>query len=148
MALIRYLRAQWDRVAAFVALVAGGAALVAGWFGASGSGYPAEQLPYVISGGLGGLFLLGLGATLWLSADLRDEWRKLDRVEEALRQVRAASEVQAPEKDGAIPEARGERGAMPAKAVGREAGRRLQGRDGGSEALGSLPAGKAARARR
>ena len=26
-----------------------------------------------------------VGATLWLSADLRDEWRKLDSIEEALR---------------------------------------------------------------
>jgi hypothetical protein len=40
-----------------------------------------EQLPYVVSGGMVGLFLLGLGAMLWLSADLRDEWRKLDRLE-------------------------------------------------------------------
>jgi len=40
--------------------------------------------PYIISGGIGGVFFLGLGATLWISADLRDEWRKLDRIEEAL----------------------------------------------------------------
>jgi hypothetical protein len=30
------------------------------------------------------MFLLGLGAMLWLSADLRDEWRKLDRIERRL----------------------------------------------------------------
>ncbi|MGH9037716.1 MAG: hypothetical protein ACRD0O_18310, partial [Acidimicrobiia bacterium] len=44
--------------------------------------YPAQQMPYIVSGGLGGIFLIGLSATLWLSADLRDEWRKLDRVED------------------------------------------------------------------
>jgi hypothetical protein len=27
-----------------------------------------------------GLFALGAAATLWLSADLRDEWRKLDEI--------------------------------------------------------------------
>jgi hypothetical protein len=31
-----------------------------------------------------GVFLLGLGGVLWLSADLRDEWRKLDRIERRL----------------------------------------------------------------
>ena len=45
----------------------------------------AQQIPYIISGGIGGLFLLGLGAMLWLSADLRDEWRKLDAIERQLR---------------------------------------------------------------
>jgi hypothetical protein len=39
-------------------------------------------MPYIASGGLGGIFLLGLGSTLWLSADLRDEWRKLDELGE------------------------------------------------------------------
>jgi hypothetical protein len=31
-----------------------------------------------------GLFLLGLGALLWVSADLRDEWRKLDSIDRHL----------------------------------------------------------------
>jgi hypothetical protein len=52
--------------------------------GVSGTAYPADQLPYIISGGVGGIFLLGLGAMMWLSADLRDEWRKLDRIDENL----------------------------------------------------------------
>ena len=43
-----------------------------------------KQIPYVISGAMVGLFLLGLGALLWLSADLRDEWRKLDAIERHL----------------------------------------------------------------
>jgi hypothetical protein len=47
----------------------------------SDTAFPAEQIPYVVSGGLVGVFLLGLGAVLWLSADLRDEWRKLDAIE-------------------------------------------------------------------
>jgi len=51
---------------------------------------PAEQLPYIISAGIGGMFLLGLGAMLWLSADLRDEWRKLDRIERRLGSAPAA----------------------------------------------------------
>jgi hypothetical protein len=41
-------------------------------------------MPYVVSGGLVGIFLLGLGGVMWLSADLRDEWRELARLERAV----------------------------------------------------------------
>jgi hypothetical protein len=57
---------------------------VLGYLGVSDSPYVAEQLSYIVSGGLGGLFLLGAGATLLILADLHDEWRKLDRVEAML----------------------------------------------------------------
>jgi hypothetical protein len=82
--IVKWLRLEWDRALAIVLVIAGAGALIAGWVGVSGSAYAAGQLPYIISGGIGGIFLLGVGATLWLSADLRDEWRKLDRIEEAL----------------------------------------------------------------
>ena len=78
MELTRWIRAQWDRVAAWALIAAGLVALLVGWWGVSHTAYLAEQVPYLISAGLLGLFLLGVGATLWLSADLRDEWRKLD----------------------------------------------------------------------
>jgi hypothetical protein len=81
---LTYLRHQWDRVGAWVAVIAGAVALILGWIGASGQLVPAGQIPYVISGGLGGIFLLGLGAVLWLSADLRDEWRQLHDISRKL----------------------------------------------------------------
>lgn len=79
------IKSQWDRTTAVAAAVAGVVVLVLGWLGVSGTAYPAEQLPYIISGGIGGLFLLGVSSMLWLSADLHDEWRKLDRIEQAIR---------------------------------------------------------------
>jgi hypothetical protein len=82
-----WLRLQWDRVAAWVCVAVGVIVLLIGWLGVSGTGYPAEQMPYVLSAGIGGIFLLGIGAMLWLSADLRDEWRKLDRIERALWRI-------------------------------------------------------------
>ena len=85
MELLSWVRDQWDRVGAVVLVVAGALALLFGWLGISDAVLPSEQLPYLLSGGLLGVFLLGLGATLWLSADLRDEWRKLDRLEELVR---------------------------------------------------------------
>jgi len=82
MGFVRFVRAQWDRVAGAACVVAGVVALVVGWAQVSSAVYPAAQFPYLISCGVGGLFLLGVGATLWLSADLRDEWRHLDGLEE------------------------------------------------------------------
>jgi hypothetical protein len=83
-----YVLAQWDRVLAWVAVTLGLLVLLIGWLGVSDSAFVFEQLPYVVSGGIGGLFLLGVGAMMWLSADLRDEWRKLDALEVALLQTR------------------------------------------------------------
>jgi len=69
-----------ERAQALVALLG-----LTGWFGVSRSVFPAQQIPLLMSGGLGGVFLLGVGSLLWLSADIRDEWRKLDELEEATR---------------------------------------------------------------
>ena len=81
MELFTWARLQWDRVLALLAGAAGAVCLVVGWIGASGTPYIAKQVPYVVSGGLGGLALLIAAATLWLSADMNDEWRVLDRIE-------------------------------------------------------------------
>jgi hypothetical protein len=80
MDFLKILRFQWDRVFACVAIAVGAFALLLGWLGVSREVLPAAQIPYIISGGLGGVFLLGLGAVLWLSADLRDEWRQLREI--------------------------------------------------------------------
>jgi hypothetical protein len=96
MELGKWLRVAWDRAAALAVLVVGGMAIVFGWIGVSGEAYPAKQLPFLISGGVGGLFLLGVGALFWLSSDLRDEWTKLDRIEEALLRL-SGTELVEPE---------------------------------------------------
>lgn len=87
-AVLTILRSQWDRAAAVVAIVVAALALINGYVGVSGTSLVTEQLPYILSGGLVGVFLVGMAATLWLSADLRDEWRKLDRVERGLEEMR------------------------------------------------------------
>src|SRR4051794_7562092 len=81
---LKVLKSQWDRTAAIVLTIAGVISLIAGYLQVADSTILAEQTRFIVSGGIGGLFLLGLGATLWISADLRDEWRKLDRIERAL----------------------------------------------------------------
>jgi hypothetical protein len=87
MDFFKWLRVQWDRVGAWVCIGAGAVALLLGYIGVSGTALPAAQIPYILSGGIVGIFLMGMGAMLWLSADLRDEWRKLDGVEDAIRSL-------------------------------------------------------------
>lgn len=85
MNVMAWARAQWDRLLAGATLVAGVVVLFVGWRGVSGTPYPAAQLPYLISAGIGGLVLVGVATALWLSADLHDEWRKLEQIERAIR---------------------------------------------------------------
>lgn len=82
--LVQWVRNQSDRMASWACIGIGVICLVAGWVGVSATAFPGEQMPYVVSGGLVGIFLLGLGGVLWLSADLRDEWRELARLERAV----------------------------------------------------------------
>jgi hypothetical protein len=85
--LIVLLRSQLGRVAGFSLVGAGAIVLFAGYRGVATSAYVAQQLTYVVSGGIVGLFLLGLGATLLISSDLHDEWRKLAHIEDAINRL-------------------------------------------------------------
>jgi hypothetical protein len=87
MELKQWLRSQWDRVGAVGCIGLGLLVLLAGWIGVSDEALPAAQIPYILSGGVLGIILVGIGATGWLSADLRDEWRKLDDLEGLLTQI-------------------------------------------------------------
>jgi hypothetical protein len=102
MDLGQWLRLGWDRAGAWACVVLGAVALIVGWIGVSDKLYTAEQVPYVISAGFGGLFLLGLGGILWLSADLRDEWTQLDKIEELLAaQAEESAPASAPPAEAA-----------------------------------------------
>lgn len=64
-------------------LVAGGVLLlVLGWYGVSGEVLTAKQLPYLVSGGLGGIALIVLAAALLTTQDVRRQLDRLDRVEQ------------------------------------------------------------------
>ncbi len=111
-----WLRAEWDRVTGFVLVAAGAVVLWVGYHGMSGSPYVAEQLAYVVSGGLGGIFLLGLGGLFLIRSDLVDHWRQLDRIEAAIRGERDPASLAVPANGsrngqvGMTGEARGEPG--------------------------------------
>jgi hypothetical protein len=78
-------KSQWDRTAAVVLALAGLVALLISWIGVSSTIFTYKQMPYVVSGGLLGVCLVSMAGALWRSADLRDAWRKLDRLEELVR---------------------------------------------------------------
>ncbi len=81
------VRLQRSRLLAIALVVAGAVVLLVGWIGTASAVHAAQQLPFIISGGLGGVSLIGLGAAMWLSSDLADEWTKLDLVEAALTRL-------------------------------------------------------------
>jgi hypothetical protein len=110
------LKSQWDRVAAFVCLVAGVIALIVGYHGVAHTKYTPDALAYLISGGLGGVFLLGVGGLLYSSADMHDEWRKLDRIEAAILRL-APEQLESRAADDAEP-------ARPAARAAANGGRR------------------------
>ncbi len=87
MEIVKLIKEQWDRVLGWAAIGLGILALILGWLGVSRYGFPASQLPYIISGGIGGIILVGIGGVLLLSADIQDEWRKLDRIDEKLERL-------------------------------------------------------------
>jgi len=66
----------WGLAAAGVLL------LVLGWYGVSGQALTAKQLPYLVSGGLGGVALVVLAAALLMTQDARRQLDRLDRVEQ------------------------------------------------------------------
>lgn len=98
MEILNFVRTWWDRLAAWAAIGIGLLALLLGYLGVSDTPYVAKQLPYFISGGLFGIFMLGLGALLWISADLRDEWREIREVRSLLaeRVANDAAQREAP----------------------------------------------------
>jgi hypothetical protein len=56
--------------------------LVLGWYGVSGESLTAKQLPYLVSGGLGGVALVVLAAALLMTQDAGRQLDRLDRVEQ------------------------------------------------------------------
>ena len=108
MGFVKRALVQWDRVGGAALVLVGLGVLIAGCVGVSYATATVDQLSYLISGGILGLFLLGLGATLWLSADLRDEWRKMDQLQNSVDALSAtlasagtAVEISLPDTNGA-----------------------------------------------
>ena len=87
MNLLSWLRAVRERLAGGALIIAGAVMVVVGYLGVKGTPFVVIQLCYLASGGVIGIFCLGLGAAMVLSADIHDEWRRLDAIEAAIRET-------------------------------------------------------------
>lgn len=77
-------------VAGWLLIVAGAVVLSVGWFGISGEALVARQLPYLVSGGLGGLALVVVGAAVIGSRDVRAVGGRLETLERQVADLHAA----------------------------------------------------------
>jgi hypothetical protein len=68
----------------------GALALLIGYLGISREAIVAKQIPYLISGGIGGLALLIIGAVFLGTEDVRRDTARLDRLEAMVEQLHAA----------------------------------------------------------
>jgi hypothetical protein len=93
-------------LAGFVLPVAGVVVIGLGWWGASGTKYVYQEIPYLISGGIFGLALVFIGAALfarysvarllrfWLARLVAEEQLQADRVVGAIERVTEALTAQ------------------------------------------------------
>jgi hypothetical protein len=116
MDIMIWLKSQRDRVVAWLLIAIGGLCILGGWLGVTNTVQVYNQLTYLVSGAIVGLFFLGVGVALLLSADFHDEWRKLDRIEAVLR-GRPLPDIERVLDLGAAaaPDGAASRGASPAR---------------------------------
>ncbi|HEX4979564.1 MAG TPA: hypothetical protein VFV35_05820 [Acidimicrobiales bacterium] len=98
---------DWRQAAGMGLIALGAVAIIIAWYGVSGTLDPAEQMPYISSGGFGGAALIAVGVTLLSSfehardrAALEELLERLDSVESELSELRSASTAPAPPANG------------------------------------------------
>lgn len=89
--LLRMVRAEWERTLAWTLAVGAAVLLFVGYRDLAASPFAAEEVAHLITGGIGALVLLVASIGLLLTADLRDEADKLDRIDARLGRAGAAA---------------------------------------------------------
>jgi hypothetical protein len=110
-------------------------AIFLGWFGISGQALVAKQLPFLISGGIGGIALVAIGAVILGTEDLRKDSGRLDRLEKQIAQLHAVLLARADAPDISLAEQE-----SPRHPNGKHE-RDLYGPDSDPEELVALPGG-------
>jgi hypothetical protein len=96
-------------------------AILVGYLGISRESLVAKQLPYLISGGIGGIALVGAGAALIATEDLRRFRTRLERLEGMVGDLHSVllNRADAPSDNGQRPTAPTERGGLVALPTGK-----------------------------
>lgn len=89
-ALWRWVGAALRPWTGWVLIGAGALLMLLGWFGVSREALPAKQIPYLVSGGIGGIFLAVLGAYFLGTQELRNDSGRLDRLERMVEELHQA----------------------------------------------------------
>lgn len=64
--------------------------MLLGYLGVSREALPAKQIPYLVSGGIGGMFLAVLGAYFLGTQEIRNDSGRLDRLEQMVQELHQA----------------------------------------------------------
>jgi hypothetical protein len=78
---------RWRAVLAWVLMLAGGVAILVAWYQVRDLPEVYLQMPYLISGGVGGAVLIGLGAALLITQDFRDDKQRLSSLETKISEL-------------------------------------------------------------
>lgn len=78
---------RWRAVLAWILMAAGGVAILVGWYQVRDLAEVYLQMPYLISGGVGGTVLIGLGAALLITQDFRDDKQRLVSLERKISEL-------------------------------------------------------------
>ncbi|MEX2294168.1 MAG: hypothetical protein WD691_10320 [Acidimicrobiales bacterium] len=68
----------------------GAVVMLIGYFGVSREAIPAKQIPYLVSGGIGGVFLAVVGAYFLGTQEMRKDSGRLDRLEQMVEELHGA----------------------------------------------------------
>ena len=74
----------------WILIAAGALLMLLGYFGVSREAQPGKQIPYLVSGGVGGMFLAVLGAYFLGTQELRRDSGRLDRLEGMVEDLHGA----------------------------------------------------------
>ncbi|HVT77814.1 MAG TPA: hypothetical protein VHD87_12350 [Acidimicrobiales bacterium] len=86
---------DWRQAVAGALLVAGLVAILVAWYGISGTLDPGEQMPYLISGGVGGAALIAFGVTILVSYEHARDRAALDRLLDRIDQLEVRLDARA-----------------------------------------------------
>jgi hypothetical protein len=78
---------RWRAVVAWILMAAGGVAILVAWYQVRDLPEVFLQMPYLISGGVGGATLIGLGAALLITQDFRDDKQRLISLERKIAEL-------------------------------------------------------------